>query len=173
MPPEISPPHSAIDLLYKEHSTWLFRWLRKKLASSAAADDLVQDTFVRIITSRQSLMQVEQPRAYLVTVAKRLMIDQARRKKLEEAYLAELALTTELLESCQPSVEDHLILLEALEQIAAALAGLSEKTREIFILYFLDGKSQKDIATETGLSDRMIRKHLSTALLHCHRSQRD
>jgi RNA polymerase sigma-70 factor (ECF subfamily) len=57
---------------------------------------------VRILASRDALLGMREPRAYLSTTARRLLIDQARRRQIEEAYLSELALTAELLEGHQP-----------------------------------------------------------------------
>ena len=112
---------------------------------------------------------MREPRAFLSTTARRLIIDQARRKKIENAYLSQLALTAEALEGHQ-SAEDIIATLEALEQIAFILEGLPEKTRQAFVLYYLDGLNQADIGRQLGLSDRTVRKYLIQALLHCSHS---
>ena len=72
-----SPWQQQMHTLYDEHHGWLFGWLRRKLGSSENAADLAQDTFVRIIASRDALLGVREPRAFLVTTAQRLIIDQA------------------------------------------------------------------------------------------------
>ena len=103
------------------------------------------------------------------TTARRLIIDQVRRKQIENAYLQELALTAEALEGFQ-SPEQILTTLEALEQIAFILEGMQEKARQAFVLYYLDGLTQCEIARQLGLSDRTVRKYLIQALLHCSHS---
>lgn len=160
---------SAISALYSEHHSWLFGWLRRKLGCAHNAADLAQDTFVRILNARESVATLREPRAFLSTTARRLIIDQSRRKKIENAYLQELALTAQALEGFQ-SPEQILTTLEALEQIAFILEGMHEKARQAFVLYYLDGMTQCEIARQLGLSDRTVRKYLIQALLHCSHS---
>lgn len=163
------PFQAAISDLYCEHHGWLLGWLRRKLGCAQNAADVAQDTFARILNARESVASLREPRAFLSTTARRLIIDQARRKKIENAYLSQLALTAEALEGHQ-SAEDIIATLEALEQIAFILEGLPEKTRQAFVLYYLDGLNQADIGRQLGLSDRTVRKYLIQALLHCSHS---
>ena len=160
------PFQQAIHELYSHHHGWLFTWLRRKLGCADNAADLAQDTFTRILSSRDVVASIREPRAYLSTTARRLVIDRARRKQIEEAYLQELALPAQPLSGFQ-SPEQILTPLEALEQIAFVLEELSAKQRQAFLLYFLDGLTQVDIAAHMGISERMVRKHLMHALLHC------
>lgn len=164
-------PANPIADLYSNHHGWLHGWLRRKLGCADHAADLAQDTFTRILASRDLLGEgcrhLQQPRAYLTTVAKHLLVDRARRQTLERAYLAELALLQQSLAG-HPSPEEILLTLQALDQIGAALAGLSERAREAFVLHYLDGLTHEAIASHLGVSDRMVRKYLVQALVHCH-----
>ena len=160
---------TAITELYCEHHGWLFGWLRRKLGCAHNAADLAQDTFTRILNARESVATLREPRAFLSTTARRLIIDQVRRKQIENAYLQELALTAEALEGFQ-SPEQILTTLEALEQIAFILEGMQDKARQAFVLYYLDGLTQSEIARQLELSDRTVRKYLFQALLHCSHS---
>lgn len=163
------PFQAAISNLYCEHHDWLFGWLRRKLGCAHNAADLAQDTFARILNARESVASLREPRAFLSTTARRLIIDQVRRKHIENAYLQELALTAEALEGFQ-SPEHILSTLEALEHIAFMLEGLHDNVRQAFVLYYLDGLTQSEIARQLGLSDRTVRKYLIQALLHCSHS---
>lgn len=161
------PLNQAVHALYAEHHGWLFGWLRKKLGCPQNAADLSHDTFLRILASRDALGAMREPRAFLTTTARHLIIDRARRRQLEDAYLRELALTIEMMEQCQQSPEEILVTLEALEQIAFVLDGLALNARQAFLLYFLEGLRQSEIASRLGISERMVRKHLINALMHC------
>ena len=160
---------TAITELYCEHHGWLFGWLRRKLGCAHNAADLAQDTFTRILNARESVATLREPRAFLSTTARRLIIDQVRRKQIENAYLQELALTAQALEGFQ-SPEQILTTLEALELIAVILEGMQDKPRQAFVLYYLDGLTQSEIARQLELSDRTVRKYLIQALLHCSHS---
>ena len=168
MSADAPPLQQALHRLYRDHHGWLFIWLRRKLGCAHNAADLAQDTFVRIIASRDALAAMREPRAYLATTAKRLIIDRSRRRQLEEAYLHELTLTAAVLAEAgfRSPAQIHET-LEALEQIAFVLEGLSEKAHQIFLMYFLEDCNQAEIARRQGISERMVRKYLTQALAHC------
>ena len=76
----------AVHTLYEDHHNWLCGWLRKRLGCIDNAADLAQDTFIRVLTQRKA-PELREPRAYLSTVARSLMIDMFRRRAVEQAYL--------------------------------------------------------------------------------------
>ena len=151
---------------YSSHHGWLFGWLRKKLGCAHNAADVAQDTFVRIIASRDALLSVQEPRAYLTATAKRLMLDRARRQLIEQSYLAELALTMEHAEG-YPGPEEILLAVEALEQISAALQSVAANARDAFLLHYLDGQTHAEVAAALGVSTRMVGKYLVQVLVKC------
>lgn len=164
-PASITP---LIDMLYREHHGWLFAWLRKKLGCPHHAADLAHDTFTRILSLSHAPC-LHEPRAYLTITAKRLIIDQARRRQIEQSYLAELALAAETMQKF-PSPVEILATIQALAQISAALDGLAEKPRQAFLLHYLDGQTHAAVASQLGVSIRMIQKYLIQALVHCHQA---
>jgi len=153
--------------LYCEHHGWLLGWLRRKLGCGHHAADVTQDTFLRILGSRDALLGMREPRAYLVTTAKRLLIDQARRDRIEKAYLEELALLAASAPFA-PSAQDVMQTVQALMQIEAALDGLSVKARQAFLLCYLEGCTHAVVAAQLGVSTKMVQKYLIQALAHCH-----
>lgn len=155
---------------YSSHHGWLFGWLRKKLGCSHNAADMAQDTFLRIIASRDALIGMREPRAYLTTTAKRLMLDRARRQVIEQAYLAELAIAAETIAG-YPDPEEILLAVEALEQISYALQAVPDNARDAFLLHYLDGRTHAEVATRLGVSTRMVQKYLVQALVKCRLAQ--
>lgn len=83
---------NAVQSLYQTHHQWLCGWLRQRLGCVDNAADLAQDTFIRVITQRKAT-ELREPRAYLSTIARSLMIDMFRRRYLEQAYLETLTLS--------------------------------------------------------------------------------
>lgn len=153
-------------VLYADHHGWLRDWLRRKIGCPQGAADVAQDTFLRILASRDALLAMREPRAYLTTTAQRLLIDRRRRERIERVYLAELAAMIGDHDH-SPSPEQVLAAVEALEQISIALHGLPAKPRQAFLLHHLDGQPHAAIAAELGVSTRMVQKYLVQALLHC------
>ena len=163
-----TPLQHEFHTLYADHHGWLVQCLRRRLGCAHGAADLAHDTFLRILGSRE-LPGLREPRAYLTTTANRLIIDRARRQRIEQAYLAELAQVAESQEG-YPSPEQILAAIEALDQICRALDGLAEKPRRAFLLRYLDGQTHAAIAAQMKVSTKMIQKYLVKALVHCHRA---
>src|SRR5450830_405415 len=155
-----------VQSLYSDHHGWLFGWLRKKMGCAHNAADIAQDTFLRIITSRDALIGMQEPRAYLTTTAKRLLLNRARRQVIEQNYLAQLAITTDRMGS-YPAPEELLQAIEALEQISAALQAVAVNARQAFLLHYLDGQTHAAIAAELGVSTKTVQKYLIQTLLSC------
>ena len=159
----IHSPH-AIAAIYSQHNGWLLRWLRGKLACADQAADLAQDTFVRLLTTSADPASLREPRAYLTTVAGRLVIDHYRRQSLMQAWHATLA---QLPEQCAPSPEDRLELLQTLERIDRMLDGLGARVRAAFLMAQLDGLTYADIADRLGTSERTIKRYMVQAFERC------
>ena len=152
-----------MESLYSNHRGWLVGWLRRKLGDSFVAADLAQDTFISVITAG-SAHQIEAPRPFLATVARRLIAHRHRRLMLEEAYLEALAAFPEEL---APSPEDSYLALEALRQVDQALDGLPSQVKEAFLLAHLEGLSYADIAERLAVSTSSVKQYLTRANRQC------
>ncbi|ANF24948.1 sigma-70 family RNA polymerase sigma factor [Stutzerimonas stutzeri] len=150
--------------LYVDHQGWLNGWLRRQLGCSQRAADLAQDTFVRVLSKDQGLDAIREPRAYLHIIARGLLINHWRRRQIEQAYLDAVALHPE---AVAPSPESQALVVETLLQVDAMLARLPEKVRRAFLLSQLHGLTYAAIALEVGVSERMVKKYMAQAMLHC------
>ncbi|OLU35465.1 sigma-70 family RNA polymerase sigma factor [Pseudomonas sp. PA27(2017)] len=155
--------HEHVHALYRDHSGWLRGWLRKRLSNSADAADLAQDTFIRVLVAR-SAGSLQQPRHYLATIARGLVIDLYRRRSLEQAYLDVLLTRPEV---HAPSAETRAMILDSLLAIDRMLDGLGQRTRQIFLAVQMDGLTYEKTAERFGVSVTTVRKHLAKGLLHC------
>lgn len=160
------PPATAdLGLLYRTHHSWLQGWLSRRTGCHERAADLVQDTFVRLLKSRQA-SPLREPRAYLSSIARGLMIDQYRRRELERAYLE----SVELLPRQEvPSEESRILILDALERIDRMLDALKPRVRKAFLLAQLDGLTCAQIANQLDVSVSTVERDLAKALQHCYR----
>lgn len=156
--------HCEIATLYTEHHGWLQSWLRKKLGDAHQASDLAQDTFVRLL-SRDDLVEAREPRAFLTTVAQRVLFNHYRRQQLERAYLDALAQAPA---NFAQSPEERAILLETLVEIDQMLDGLPAAVKRAFLLSQLDGMPQADIAQELGISISTVKRYLVKAGMQCY-----
>lgn len=158
------PQHPITETLYRDHNLWLRNWLRRKLGCSHLAADLAQDTFVRLLTKDQ-IPPLNEPRAFLTTVARRVLSNHWRRAELEAAYLEALANQPE---AFAPSPEEQALLLDALLEIDRMLDGLPAIVRRTFLHAQLDGMKHSEIAELLGISVSTVKRHLQRAGLHCY-----
>ncbi len=108
--------------------------------------------------------EIREPRDYLATVARGLMVDHFRRRALEQAYLEALA---SLPEDEQPSPETQALLFEALMEIDRLLDGLGAKVKRSFLLAQVEGLTYAEIAERQGISLRTVNNHMAKAMEHC------
>jgi RNA polymerase sigma factor (sigma-70 family) len=153
----------TLHLLYTNHHVWLQNWLRRKLGCAAEAADLAHDTYVRLMVSHR-LPALDESRAYLMQIAKGLVIDLHRRRQLEAAFRESLLLMPE---AHWPSAETRAIVLETLSEIDALLAALPAKVRETFLLSRFDGLTYTQIAERLDVSVASVRKYMLKAVHAC------
>jgi RNA polymerase sigma-70 factor (ECF subfamily) len=152
-----------IESLYVDHSGWLRAWLCKRLGNPGHAEDLAQDTFLKVLRSRVDPEGLHEPRAFLLTVAKRLMLDRSRREMVEAIYLDTLAIRHENTHAESP--EHLVILMRTVEKLVEALEHLPLKAQQAFVWHFLESVEQRQVARNLGVSERMVRKYLAQALV--------
>ncbi len=157
-------PHHDIHALYSDHHRWLLGWLHRKLGCWHRSADLAHDTFMRLL-AREEIPSLLEPRAFLTTVAQRVMANQWRRDKLEQAYLEVLAQQPPAL---APSAEERAILLETLQEIADLLEGLPVAVKRAFLMAQLDGMSQAEIAAALKISVTTVKRYLVRAGAQCY-----
>jgi RNA polymerase sigma-19 factor, ECF subfamily len=154
---------TGIARLYADHHGWLLGWLRRRLGDTFLAADLTQDTFVSVMTSDPK-DDIREPRAFLATIARRVMAHYHRRRALEESYLQALA---EMPEAFAPAPETRLIVLEALLLIEQALDGLPPKVKEAFLLAHLAEMTYAEIAERLQVTTHSVKKYLTRASSQC------
>ncbi len=148
--------------LYTDHHQWLHNWLCRRLRNGCDAPDLLQSTFEQVLRRPQAALEAAEPRAWLVGIARHLVVDHRRRQLVEQACRETLAALPEPL---APSPEEQLAILDTVVRLDAMLAGLGPKVRMAFLLSRLDGLSYGDIAQRLGVSLRTVESWMAKAIL--------
>ena len=151
--------------LYRTHQPWLLNWLKGKLGCPAEAGDMSQDTFLRLLCVDLSILR--EPRAYLLVVANRLMINRHRRRQLEADVLQQVAHT---IDDCHHKGPAEIVAArDLLYQVLKMLTEeLPERPREAFLLARTEGLSYRQIAERLSVSESSVKQYISRALVHCH-----
>lgn len=148
--------------LYRAHCDWLQGWLNRRLHDNHQAADLMQDTFLTLLARRQVVADVRQPRAFLSTIARGLLIDFWRRRDIEQAWAEVLAARPEV---THPSPEVQVQALQMLVGIDRKLHRLGERARSAFLMHRIHGMTHQAIAAELGVSERSVRNYIAHAML--------
>ncbi|MEE4574758.1 sigma-70 family RNA polymerase sigma factor [Pseudomonas alliivorans] len=154
----------TVDGLFRAHNAWLTGWLRRRLGCPHSAADLAQDTFIKVLGARDT-QQIVEPRAFLTTIARRVLCNHYRRQDLERAYYQAL---TELPESVAPSEEERAIILETLVELDQLLDGLPGPVKSAFLMSQVDGLSHGEIASALNISIATVKRYLNKAALRCY-----
>ena len=152
--------------LYVSHHGWLQRWLQRKLGCFQRAEDLAQDVFLRLLRRNEKVAKIREPRAFLSSIARGLLVDHWRRKELEQTWLNVLA---QFPPSPADSPEDHLQRMEELVAIDGMLRGIKKRARKAFLLARLEGLTCRQTAARLGVSPATVERDLAKALRACYR----
>jgi RNA polymerase sigma factor (sigma-70 family) len=154
-------PAAELDARYRRP---LMKFFLRRVHHLAEAEDLTQEVFARALTSGE-LGSLQRPDSFLFTVATNLLRDRHR------AHLRRSGLPSEA--TCEPTepVEDRgpervLQGYESLSEVLSILDELSERTRDIFILFRLEDMKQRDIASAFGITVKAVEKHVLKAVTH-------
>jgi RNA polymerase sigma factor (sigma-70 family) len=151
-------------------------FIRKHVADSGDAEDVLQDVFYELLEAYRLMKPVEHVTAWLFRVARNRMIDLFRRKKVSSLNEPIAAGDTDdvlVLEDLLPSAEAgpeaayaRNLLIDALDD---ALEELPPMQRDVFIAHELEGRSFKEISVDTGLSVNTLLSRKHYAVLHLRR----
>lgn len=156
-------PTASLHHLYSDHHSWLQGWLRARLGNAFDAADLAHDTYVRLLGSGR-LPQPGQSRAFLAQIAKGLVVDLYRRRRIESAYLEALA---QVPEGWAASPEEQAMAVETLVRLDALLGRLPARVRTTFLLSQFDGLTYSHIALRLKVSVACVRKDMLVAARAC------
>jgi RNA polymerase sigma-70 factor (ECF subfamily) len=157
----------AFQALYERHHRAVFGFLLRSLADRHAAEDLLQETFLRVFVHREAYRPTAAFRTWLFTIARNLLIDRFRavRGKPEpddpEALSTLSALGALPLERAEGR--------QLAERLEAAIEQLPRSQREVLLLSRVAGLDHQEIAQVIGASPQAVRVALHRALRRLHR----
>lgn len=146
----------------------LQRHLNAQIGSGDAVDDIVQETFLRMLRYRD-VTDSNELRALLYRVAANVVIDRHRQAQSHRAD-DHCALDTPNLPAAELQPERVHAGRQNLALIKAAIRDLPPRCREAFLLHRFEGLSYREIALRFGTSVRTVENQIAHALAACRRA---
>jgi RNA polymerase sigma factor (sigma-70 family) len=149
-------------------------FIRRRVRDPTDAEDILQDVFHEFVEAYRLPAPIEQASAWLFRVARNRIVDRFRKKKEQplneradhtddndDEYRLDLALPAS---GAGPEAAfARTVLLDALQE---ALDELPPNQRDVFIAHELEGRSFRDMATETGVTVNTLLARKRYAVLH-------
>lgn len=155
--------------LFRRHADELAGFLRAR-RGAADAEDLVQDSFVRLLQTGATGLP-DNPRAWLYRTGANLAADAYDHRQVRERVHVDWPESADDIPDHHTDPERHVEASQHLRHIWFALLRLPEPCRQAFLLNRLDGMSQRAIARQLGISEKTVERHILRALEACRQAQ--
>lgn len=171
----MSPPYSS-ETQALELSRWfaeqvqpyepaLRAYLRGRFPALSDQDDIVQDTYSRLLRAREA-GEIRHPKAFLFTTARNAALDFFRRKRpvsLDDVtHFDESRVLVD-----RPDTAELVNREQEFEILADAVRALPDRCRQVIMLRYLDGLAYKEIALQLGVSPETVKTQMATGMRKC------
>ena len=151
----------AFESLYYFYRPQLYQWIYKLVRSHETSQELFQDVFVKIWNYREQLTGIESFKNYLYTITQNLVYDYYRkvaadRNKIESFKRNYVTLY------CN-DVEQQINFKETVAHFEDVLSLVPQKSRQVYVLCKLEGKSYKEVSKLLNISMSTVNNHIVKA----------
>ena len=156
--------YESFSILYRKWVSPLYRFVLSLLKSDECTQDIVQETFVKIWTNRETLNPDSSFKAYLFTISYHLVLKEMKRKidhPLMEDYMAYNNNERWTVES---ETEERLDFDHFLKELEKAKDKLTPRQRQFFEMNKEENISVSEIAAKFNITEQSVRNQLSAAL---------
>lgn len=143
--------------MYEEHGKGLVRMVRLFVDDRNAAEDLVQEAFIRLARSAHRIKDERKAGAYLRSIVLNLARDHNRRGLVSLRHRLPL-------DDREASIEDIVVLSEEHQQVVDSLRTLPHRQRTCLVLRYFDELGVDDIAEMLGISRNSVKTHLTRGM---------
>lgn len=164
---------TAFEELLRRHERPVFNFIRRMVRDEELANDLLQETFLRVVKSARVYSRKAKFTTWLYTIARNQSIDALRKAKHRRTISLDAPAKggdegdRTLMERIPGKSEDAHTRLDAremTERIQTAVDQLSQEQREVFMMRQLQGLPFKEIAGVIGVSENTIKSRMRYAL---------
>lgn len=159
----------AFRIFFDRYKTKLYYFILNITKTSAEAEELVQDVFLRLWVSRQALAEVVNPGAYLFVMGRNRALDHIKKEagdKVMKAHFSRQNGDTNF-------TEEQLELKESRRLLEEGIRKLPSQQQKVYRLSREGGLSREDIAAQLNISPNTVKNHLADALSAIRRYMKD
>lgn len=173
----LSGDQSAISQLIEKHRRRVTDYIRMMVKDRDVADDIFQDTFIKVIRTIDSGRYVDNGKflSWVLRIAHNQVIDHFRQAK-QSGKVTESVAGFDILNTLRFSertVEDDIVESQIEEQIRAMVGELPEEQREVVMMRYYAGLSFKEIAEQTEVSINTALGRMRYALINLRKMMRE
>jgi RNA polymerase sigma-70 factor (ECF subfamily) len=163
---------AAFAVLVRRHQRPLFNFAFRHLREPAAAEEVVQDAFLRVLRSAAEFQHASRFATWLYTIARNLCIDHSRKRALRRHPSLDKGpdeggdgpTLGERTADPEADVERTATAAEIRKRVATAVDTLPEEQREVFLLREVSDLPFKEIAQVVGVSENTVKSRMRYAL---------
>ena len=153
----------------ERHRPQIFRFLLASTRDIDLAETLTQECFLKAHRNWASFRGESSAMTWLMRIAINLQKDHWRNRRMQfwrqtQTNSVDMDEAGEWLASGESSVEKQLLAREQVGHVWAAVKGLSERQRTVFLLRYVEEQELSEIARATGLNEGTVKAHLSRAV---------
>lgn len=149
--------------LFDKYRNKIFSMACKFTGSEEAAEDAVQEVFIKLWLNKEKLFKVDNFNAYLNTVVRNHIFNYLRKVALEQKFLLKLAASEG---QRNKGTFDSISYNELQSLIYKAVSELPPQQKKVYTLSRVDGLKHEEIAEKMGISRHTVKGHLVAALNH-------
>lgn len=153
--------HSAFEEIFERYSKPLFQFSLSYLKSEEAAEDIVQEVFIKIWNNRKELKTDTSFQSYLFTIALNAVRKYFNQLSRKNELKHDILLDSSRLKGDFDDRSDYQLLLDNLEKL---IHQMPEKRREVFIKKKIEEKSLKEISEELNITTKTVEYHITEAM---------
>jgi RNA polymerase sigma factor (sigma-70 family) len=155
----------CVQEIIRRHHDSLIKFLRRRLRTADDADDVAQETYIRMM-KYQGSREIRSPSAMLFRIAVNVANDFGRAAQSRCAS-GHMAIEDVNLVSEVPSAERTVLADQNLDMLLDVIEKLPPKCKQVFLLSRAEGMTYAEIAEHCGISVKMVEKQISRAVAAC------
>ena len=161
---------AAFEALVQRHRGPVFNFILRSTGNPARAEDLLQETWLKVIRGSREYEPKARFTTWLYTIARNLCVDSARRESFREVVPLEAPQRdgappmAEWLADGRPEPDRAAHSARLRPLLEQALMSLPKEQREVFVLREYSGVPFKEIASVVGMSENTVKSRMRYAL---------